>query len=754
MMNYSKIYKNWNLEIYAGKQGSKNPSVSWKDSRNAISYDNINEIVKTHNIFAKLGEGLIVVDFDGENWREGAEIFDRHFADLFRSKAIYVKTGSGKAHLYFFVDKKDIPNGLTKLVIVGNNYQIELRGKKHLITLPPSIHPSGNRYEFQVPEEKLLQSPDSIKLTPFELSLLMEYFGGLNTRVISASMDVIADIKDIREYIKKYGKIVDRILERAKRTITVGNRNDSLFKLAIQLRDLGFEKSETENILTTFVNNNDVFKKDFRISELINVIKSAYSRPARKTKIVPLYIAKEIFNNKYIKSIEEEINRYGYKRASINLVAKLLKPYYRIHALNGKMYKAVNKGYFTEANESELIDKISEKANLLMQYIEDERLIKELEKIKNISINSAEYKEIIMKLTQEETIDNDILYVKNGKIDLRTGELYPYTEDDFITNVSDVEYNPNAPIPEFFLDMISKMFEDNDIKEIQKLLGYLITSDISLRKFIILIGKGSNGKSTLFTILMNIIGRRFTHLLPSSFLDASRNDTDRLFAELYGKRLVVFEEFKEKTIDNIFLKSVVGNRYLTGRYIYGKPFEFQNTSKIVFLTNAFPILEFDQAIKDRLLILEITHRFNGNLNDVFEHINKEKEGILKFLVDGAIEYYKNKNIKLSDTAMKKAEELTYELDDIAMFLDEACIKNKSHKEKTIDVRRAFLKWKSMETGISVDRLALKYGQKWLTRRMKEHNIDVKRFRTGENGKREKYYIGIKIKQEFKVDVEF
>ena len=110
-------------------------------------------------------------------------------------------------------------------------------------------------------------------------------------------------------------------------------------------------------------------------------------------------------------------------------------------------------------------------------------------------------------LVSLEELDTDplLLNVKNGTIDLETGELLEPDPRDLITKQAPVTYDPDATCPMWddFLKRI--MHADRDmISFIQRAIGYALTGKCTEQVLFMLYGIGANGKSTLIDTLREI----------------------------------------------------------------------------------------------------------------------------------------------------------------------------------------------------------------------------------------------------------
>src|SRR5262249_37658379 len=100
--------------------------------------------------------------------------------------------------------------------------------------------------------------------------------------------------------------------------------------------------------------------------------------------------------------------------------------------------------------------------------------------------------EIVVKYA---ALDNDpwLLNVRNGTLDLSTGELRPHRREDLITKLVPVEFYPEVTCPTW-LSFLERVTAGNQalIRFIQKAVGYCLTGSTREQVFFILYGVGAN----------------------------------------------------------------------------------------------------------------------------------------------------------------------------------------------------------------------------------------------------------------------
>jgi hypothetical protein len=147
--------------------------------------------------------------------------------------------------------------------------------------------------------------------------------------------------------------------------------------------------------------------------------------------------------------------------------------------------------------------------------------------------------------------DSWLLNVANGTLGLRTGELRPHRREDLLTKLIPVAYDPEATAPTFDAFLSRIMGEDVEmITFLQRAAGYSLTGSTREQCWLLCYGRGSNGKTTLFRTLTDLLAD-YAAWTPSQTLLARRgerieNDLARL--ELRERRRVAAPERGEKRL--------------------------------------------------------------------------------------------------------------------------------------------------------------------------------------------------------------
>lgn len=255
---------------------------------------------------------------------------------------------------------------------------------------------------------------------------------------------------------------------------------------------------------------------------------------------------------------------------------------------------------------------------------------------------------------------------RNGVLNIETDELLPFSPDLVITNKIDWDYNSSAYSEDVdeVLDNIS--CNDKEIRQLlEELTGYCLYRRNELGKAFILIGSGSNGKSTYLNMLKDMLGRRNT-----SVLDLKKLNDRFSTVMMFGKLANIGDDISEEFVTDVseFKKIVTGETIDAEQK--GQPkFEFNPYVKLIFSANNIPRMgkgRDSTAILRRLVIVPFNARFTketlgDNFKPYITHSLKSQESMeymIKLGVEGLKRVLKNNEFTTSEKV--KAELAEYE----------------------------------------------------------------------------------------------
>lgn len=271
----------------------------------------------------------------------------------------------------------------------------------------------------------------------------------------------------------------------------------------------------------------------------------------------------------------------------------------------------------------------------------------------------------------------ELLNVRNGTIDLATGELRSHSPDDLLTQLADVDYDPTADCPNWkaALDLIFGNDQEL-ILFLQQALGYSISGLSTEHLLMICWGTGCNGKSTIWNVMAKILGDYATIASQDLLLPVkSQHPTER--AALYQKRFVAISEPSQgRAIDEAKAKELTGGDQITARRMGEDFWTFTPTHTLWMATNHKPrIRGTDSGIWRRIRLVP----FTVDLRNVITPkpgfadwlVENEGPGILAWLVRGFRDW-KNHGLGEPDAVKTATSDYRQTEDEIGNFIGEHC----------------------------------------------------------------------------------
>jgi len=296
------------------------------------------------------------------------------------------------------------------------------------------------------------------------------------------------------------------------------------------------------------------------------------------------------------------------------------------------------------------------------------------------SENTMKVKSMISLAESEVPISPDdfdrdpwLLNVRNGTLDLRTGELRAARKEDMITRILDVDYDPQAQCPTWtaFLHTVMDGREDL-IKFLQQATGYSLTGDVREQVLFFLYGKGANGKSTFIEAVMNLLGAYSKHTRPETFMMKKEAGSSNDIADLDGVRMVAAVELEEgRRLAEVLTKQVSGGDTLKARYLFQEYFEFKPQFKLWLCGNHKPkIRGTDHAIWRRIRLIPwcVTIPDDRQDRDLPSKLKAEWPGILAWAVRGCREW-QMEGLSKPDAVIAATADYRKEMDVLGDFFD-------------------------------------------------------------------------------------
>lgn len=316
--------------------------------------------------------------------------------------------------------------------------------------------------------------------------------------------------------------------------------------------------------------------------------------------------------------------------------------------------------------------------------------------------------------------------VSKGTLDLRTGELLPHDRAHLITNLSPVDFVPDAR-SERWENFLAQMTGSNAdiIGYLQRAAGYTLTGETRDEICFMLSGGGGTGKGTFTTAISSILGSYAETVKFDAFLSSSGGKNYSM-AKLEKARLVVTEESKE---GGQFAADVV--KYVTGgtpievEAKYGHPFSYLPAFKVWFVTNHPPrVSDNDSGFWRRLKLVrcdQVPKEADTTFKDHLRTDAATRSAVLAWMVAGAVAYYA-KGMQEPPAIRESVSEYRANQDPIQDFLEEETVWGGAMDCITsAELSRLYREWAAVNNARTIhpkalgDRLSSRGAQRgWIT----------------------------------------
>ena len=469
------------------------------------------------------------------------------------------------------------------------------------------------------------------------------------------------------------------LLRRAIEKGEPGNRNNSGYWLACQLRDNRVSEEEALEIMQQHVDNTEYPGGSYNYTEALRTLKSAYSGKPRDAwkpivQSTPEGITQQLASGHQTDTGNAEnfaamfgsdarYNRTADKWLLWDGVRWVVDEYGKVERFATDTARAMLRGA-SEINDDD------KRKRAVGWALSTENLQR-----RKAMLTIAQSIPPLATIGREFDTHHMLVTAKNGTIDLHTGELRPSERSEYLTKQLGTTYNRNADCPRW-KQFLSEVF-DNDqelIRYVQTAIGYSLTGDTREQVLFLLLGNGRNGKSTFLETIALLMGEYADTTSFATFDAGTKNEQSNDLAKLSGARFVtIIEADEDRRLNEAKVKSVTGQDTITCRFLHREFFSYKPQFKIWLAMNHAPIIRgADEGIWRRIKRVPFKQNFKDREDKLLNvKLHSELPGILNWALDG-LRRWQEEGLIEPKAVTDATREYRAESDVIAEWIEDFC----------------------------------------------------------------------------------
>ncbi len=268
----------------------------------------------------------------------------------------------------------------------------------------------------------------------------------------------------------------------------------------------------------------------------------------------------------------------------------------------------------------------------------------------------------------------DISDIKNGEVDLKPHEKEYYATYQLPISFYDSDEKKCTRWLQFLAETIKT---PEVIMQAQEFAGYCLTRETRYAKSLLLLGPGSDGKSTFISVIEQLVGERNSTSLSMSDLE------DQFYRSgLYNKMLCTSTEISKDYFNSAYFKAIVTGDTISAAHKNKDPFEFKPFCKMIFAGNDMPrSRDNSDGYFRRLLPIRFKRQFFGGEDDkhLAETLTEELPMILNWALAGLIRLLQQDSFTRCEETDEMLHQYRRDNNPVMAFIEAKCTLGESQE---------------------------------------------------------------------------
>lgn len=551
-------------------------------------------------------------------------------------------TGGGGYHLFY-----RMPGGEAVRNSVNRELGVDVRGDGGYVAVEPSVHPSGRRYEWESP--------------PWE------------TPIAEADENVLAFLEHVRPARASSDPDGPRL--ETPESIGEGGRNDALFRAGASMRAKRVDPAVIADALRGINSTRcDPPLPDAEVDVLISsvlALPEGHSEEYERRRQEPQEEAEPA-------DAGPDDDAYGHLLAvgAMDRSGKLLH--------NGFARMLIEEDRACKIGTSDGAPAVWVGDRYEMGWDAVDRAIT----VRYDGAKRAQKAEIrdyvrLMAPVRRPSPPNLVAFA-NGVLDVETMEFGPMGRDMVIPNVIPHDWVPEAASMDWCPDVdsvIAKVacFDQTTMVNIYEMIGLCMYRSNDYSQSAVLLGTGSNGKSTLLKMIKEMLGGENYSALDIETMGHGDFQVGQLVGKLANIGDDISNELLKGSTLSVFKKISSGDDVYTD-VKNGKGFHFRPYCMGIYSANEFPRMEdTSKGMIRRLFPIELNANFSRDDPDFDPHINAKVtteracQRLAYLGIVGLLSVFDNDGFTPNEASRRLLDEIKASNDTVLQWMDEESV---------------------------------------------------------------------------------
>ena len=307
-------------------------------------------------------------------------------------------------------------------------------------------------------------------------------------------------------------------------------------------------------------------------------------------------------------------------------------------------------------------------------------------------------KSLTLKLEPKQS--DALIPFENGVLDfdasLKSDDwvFHEHSPDNFLLSSFPVKWDTNASCKRF-VEWVREIVNEDDMRIVFEMIGSIFhRGSPSMQSSFLLIGEGSNGKSLLTDILVDLIG--IQNVCASDWADYGSNQFAT--ADLFNKALAMDTDIQNnKPIQSAVKKAITGD-WMSGQFKYKDPFNFLPVATWIGAANELPKSK-DQTFGFFRRWIPIAFPNQFDKNPQFERKLKAdcltaegKSGIVNYALRLYRAAYRSDTYTVSEASIELNQKLQITANTVSAWVDAECVLKSDHYITRETAYTAYQQW--------------------------------------------------------------